>query len=71
MCPLAKIASLSALASEKAAGRCPATVHVGRCRGDVLLLSNSFVSPSSNCNSTDNVVGLRNDGALQQRGREV
>jgi len=66
MSPLAKIASLSALASEKAAG--PAAVHVGR-------WGSNFISPSSNFRSnrnSDNVVGLRHDGAvLQQRGLQV
>ena len=67
MSPLAKIASLSALASEKAAG--PAAVHVGR-------WGSNFISPSSNFRSnhnSDDVVGLlRHDGAvLQQRGLQV
>jgi len=68
MCPLAKIASLSALASEKAAhGSAATTVHVGRC--GVVLESNGFVPPSSNFrnfSNSDNVVGLRDDGAIER-----
>jgi len=73
MSPLAKIASLSALASEKAAGRgnvaaAAAAVHVGLGRRSNATLH--FVPPScNNCNCSDNVVGLR-DGAVW-RGLEV
>jgi len=67
MCPLATTASLSALASEKAAnpGRAAAagcTVHVGQ-RG-VALHSNSLIPSSSNLQSDNVFVGLR---ALQQQ----
>jgi len=68
MCPLATTASLSALASEKAApGFAAGTVHVGQ-RG-VVLHSNSLIPSSSNLQSDNVFVGLR--ALQQQRGLQV
>ena len=75
MSPLATRKTLSA-ASEKAAGRVAAAVHVGRGVGVALGCSNTLlhvVSPSSlECNlSSDNVVGRNGLCGAVRRGLAV